>query len=123
MRNPSLISFCALPVPIILFITFHRMWLVSGNGNANYIYFQCLAYGMFVLIITMDFVSATVKRDKVRRMIEKGTIAKLLLKKKEGIESDDATATNASQPIATNNEGVDKNDDANLEPEPTVVFI
>jgi hypothetical protein len=99
------------------------MWLVSGNGNANYIYFQCLAYGMFVLIITMDFVSATVKRDKVRRMIEKGTIAKLLLKKKEGIESDDAAATDASQPIATNNEGVDKNDDANLEPEPTVVFI
>jgi phosphatidylinositol glycan class U len=123
MRNPSLISFCALPVPIILFITFHRMWLVSGNGNANYIYFQCLAYGMFVLIITMDFVSATVKRDKVRRMIEKGRKAKLLLKKKEGIESDNAAATNASQPIATNNEGVDKIDDANLEPEPTVVFI
>ena len=98
------------------------MWLVSGNGNANYIYFQCLAYGMFVLIITMDFVSATVKRDKVRRMIEKGTTM-LLLKKKEGIESDDAAATDASQPIATNNEGVDKNDDANLEPEPTVVFI
>jgi phosphatidylinositol glycan class U len=123
MRNPSLISFCALPVPIILFITFHRMWLVSGNGNANYIYFQCLAYGMFVLIITMDFVSATVKRDKVRRMIEKGTIAKLLLTKKEGIESDNAATTNASQPIDTNNEGVDKIDDANLEPEPTVVFI
>lgn len=95
------------------------MWLVSGNGNANYIYFQCLAYGMFVLIITMDFVSATVKRDKVRRMIEKGTTM-LLLKKKEGI---DAAATNASQPIATNNEGDDTNVDANLEPEPTVVFI
>ena len=93
------------------------MWLVSGNGNANYIYFQCLAYGMFVLIITMDFVSATVKRDKVRRMIEKGTTM-LLLKKKEGRESDTAAATNAS-----NNEGVDKNDDAYLEPEPTVVFI
>ena len=94
------------------------MWLVSGNGNANYIYFQCLAYGMFVLIISMDFVSATVKRDKVRIMIEKGTIAKILLKKKEGIES-----TNASQQFATNNEGFDTNDDANLEPEPTVVFI
>jgi hypothetical protein len=65
----------------------------------------------------MDFVSATVKRDKVRRMIEKGTTM-LLLKKKEGRESDTAAATNAS-----NNEGVDKNDDAYLEPEPTVVFI
>jgi len=32
---------------------------------------------MFVVIITMDFVSATVKRDKVLRMVEKGTIQKL----------------------------------------------
>ncbi|KAL3810524.1 hypothetical protein ACHAXA_009448 [Cyclostephanos tholiformis] len=94
MRNPSLISFCALPVPIILFIVFHRMWLVIGNGNPNYIFFQCLAYGMFVLIITMDFVSATVKRDKVRRMVEKGTIKKLA-RKKEGIEkeADDCHST------------------------------
>ncbi len=29
------------------------------------------------MIITMEFVSATVKRDKVRRMIEKGTVKKL----------------------------------------------
>lgn len=35
---------------------------------------------MFVMIITMDFVSATVKRDKVRRMIEKGTVKKLAKK-------------------------------------------
>jgi len=56
------------------------MWLVTGNGNPNYIFFQCLAYGMFVMIITMDFVSGTVKRDKVRRMIEKGTVKKLLNK-------------------------------------------
>ena len=93
---------------------------MSGNGNPNYIYFQCLAYGMFVLIITMDFVSATVKRDKVRRMIERGTIAKILLKKKEGLESDNAAANNTSQPIATNDEGDDTNDE---EPEPTSVFI
>lgn len=80
MRYPALISFFALPVPTLLFVTFHRMWLVTGNGNPNYIYFQCLAYGMFVMIITMDFVSATVKRDKVRRMIEKGTVKKLAKK-------------------------------------------
>ncbi len=77
MRYPSLISFFALPVPILLFITFHRMWLATGNGNPNYIFFQCLAYGMFVMIISMDFVSATVKRDKVRRMIEMGTVKTL----------------------------------------------
>jgi len=83
MRNPSLVSFFALPVPILLFMTFHRMWLVTGNGNPNYIYFQCFAYGLFVIIISMDFVSATVKRDKVRRMVENGTVKKLAKKKEE----------------------------------------
>ena len=83
MRDPALIAFFALPVPILLFMTFHQMWLVTGNGNPNYIYFQCFAYGMFVIIISMEFVSSTVKRDKVRRMIEKGTIKKLLQKKKD----------------------------------------
>ena len=72
MRDASLVSLFALPVPILLFITFHRMWLVTGNGNPNYIFFQCFAYGLFVSIITLDFISATVKRDKVLRMVEKG---------------------------------------------------
>lgn len=36
---------------------------------------------MFVTIISMEFVSATVKRDKVRRMVEKGSIKKILLEK------------------------------------------
>lgn len=77
MRNMSLISLFAIPVPVLLFITFHRMWLVTGNGNANYIFFQCFAYGLFVSMITLDFVSAAVKRDKVLRMVEKGdTIVK-----------------------------------------------
>jgi len=73
MRDISLVSFFALPVPALLFVTFHRMWLVTGNGNANYLFFQCLAHGMFTVILTLDFVSATVKRDKVRRMVAKGT--------------------------------------------------
>mmetsp|Transcript_7925 Transcript_7925/g.13118 ORF Transcript_7925/g.13118 Transcript_7925/m.13118 type:complete len:610 (-) Transcript_7925:970-2799(-) len=77
MRNASLISLFALPVPVLLFITFHRMWLVMGNGNPNYIFFQCFAYGLFVSTITLDFITATVKRDKVLRMVEKGdTIVK-----------------------------------------------
>mmetsp|Transcript_8789 Transcript_8789/g.21333 ORF Transcript_8789/g.21333 Transcript_8789/m.21333 type:complete len:655 (+) Transcript_8789:61-2025(+) len=91
MRTQSLISFCALPVPVLLFVTFHRMWLVTGNGNPNYIYFQCFAYGMFVTIISMEFVSATVKRDKVRRMVEKGSIKKILLaKEKDGSQKEAA---------------------------------
>ena len=129
MRNPSLISFCALPVPIILFVTFHRMWLVIGNGNPNYIFFQCLVYGFFVLIITMDFVGATVKRDKVRRMAEKGTIKKLATekRKKEGMkkESDSANPTVSSRPTAAENVRniLVQNDSAHGMPEPSVVFL
>ena len=77
MRDYVVVAFFALPVPILLFVTFHRMWLVTGNGNANYIFFQCFAYGMFVAMITLEFVNATVKRDKVLRMVEKGSFLKL----------------------------------------------
>ena len=61
MRDSSLIAFFALPVPISLFVTFHEMWLVTGNGNPNYLFFQCFAYGLFVAVILLDVVSATVK--------------------------------------------------------------
>ena len=94
-----------------------------GNGNPNYIFFQCLVYGLFVLIITMDFVGATVKRDKVRRMVEKGTIKKLATEKreKEGMkkESDIANSTVSSH---VRNILV-QNDSANGMPEPSVVFL
>jgi phosphatidylinositol glycan class U len=76
MRDSSLIAFFALPVPISLFVTFHEMWLVTGNGNPNYLFFQCFAYGLFVAVILLDVVSATVKRDKVRRMADKGEFTK-----------------------------------------------
>ena len=91
MRNSSLISLFALPVPILLFITFHRMWLVTGNGNPNYIYFQCFAYGLFVSTITLDFVSASVKRDKVVRMVEKGDFN---VKEDEGEKDKDVSDSN-----------------------------
>jgi len=143
MRNPSIIAFFALPVPILLFVTFHRMWLVTGNGNPNYIFFQCFAYGMFVIIISMDFVSASVKRDKIRRMIEKGSIKKILaeLKEKETegelkTEKDDeeGNTTNGVQKEATGTEedesaGADEKatglfaDVADQKVEPNVVFL
>lgn len=75
MRDSSLIALFALPVPVSLFATFHQMWLVTGNGNPNYLFFQCFAYGLFVAVILLDVVSATVKRDKVLRMAMKGDFA------------------------------------------------
>ena len=100
-----------------------------GNGNPNYIFFQCLVYGMFVLIITMDFVGATVKRDKVRRMVEKGTTKKLATEKreKEGMKkkADNANSTVSSRPTAAENVRniLDQNDSANGMPEPCVIFL
>ena len=136
MRNPSIISFFALPVPILLFVTFHRMWLVTGNGNPNYIFFQCFAYGMFVIIISMDFVSATVKRDKVRRMIEKkGSIKKILaeLKEKEmegelkTEKDDEGSTTNGVKKEGMKTEQSVGTDDkaifADQPAEPNVVFL
>jgi len=135
MRNPSIIAFFALPVPVLLFVTFHRMWLVTGNGNPNYIFFQCFAYGMFVIIISMDFVSASVKRDKIRRMIEKGSIKKILaeLKEKETegelkTEKDDGSvATNGVQKERMKTEQSVGADDkaifADQPAEPNVVFL
>ncbi|KAL9188289.1 hypothetical protein ACHAXT_006667 [Thalassiosira profunda] len=121
MRNPALVSFFALPVPMLLFVTFHRMWLVTGNGNPNYIFFQCFAYGLFVTIITMEFVSATVKRDKVIRMIEKGNMKKLVKQieaKGPGKKAEEKEANPSN-----GNDVKDSGDDLGSKPEPVVVFL
>ena len=67
-------------------------------------------------IISMEFVSATVKRDKVLRMIEKGGTMKELLKKKEeeGAEEMQKFEQNGAQKEAEKTEEGKK---------PAVVFI
>eukprot|EP00574_Skeletonema_japonicum_P009606 CAMPEP_0201737540 /NCGR_PEP_ID=MMETSP0593-20130828/42634_1 /ASSEMBLY_ACC=CAM_ASM_000672 /TAXON_ID=267983 /ORGANISM="Skeletonema japonicum, Strain CCMP2506" /LENGTH=586 /DNA_ID=CAMNT_0048231533 /DNA_START=77 /DNA_END=1833 /DNA_ORIENTATION=+ len=103
MRNASLISLFAIPVPVLLFITFHRMWLVTGNGNPNYIFFQCFAYGLFVSVITLDFVSASVKRDKVLRMVEKGDT---IVKKDDDEKVEERPKSNGKKAFETNGIGI-----------------
>lgn len=138
MRNPSLVSLFALPVPILLFVTFHRMWLVTGNGNPNYIYFQCVAYCVFVSIITIDFIGATVKRDKVRRLAEKGDTVKYITEADKKMESEikecspdtspgenavsksSTTEGEVTPPKELENSG---NDEVDETPEPNVVFL
>lgn len=71
MGNASLVSVFALIVPISLFAMDYWLWLETGSGNANYMYFQCLAFCTFLGILTLDFVSATVKRDKAIRLTMK----------------------------------------------------
>ena len=71
MGNASLVSLFAIIVPASLVVMFHWLWLETGTGNANYIFFQCLAYNVFLSIITLDYISATAKRDKALRLTEK----------------------------------------------------
>jgi len=71
MGNASLVSLFAIVVPATLVVMFYWLWLETGTGNANYMFFQCLAYNVFLSIITLDFISATVKRDKALRLTEK----------------------------------------------------
>jgi len=70
--HKSLVSLAALPVPIILYVMDYWLWLETGSGNANYIYFQCLAYNTFCAIILMDFLTALMRREKALRLTEKG---------------------------------------------------
>jgi phosphatidylinositol glycan class U len=47
------------------------MWLEVGNGEANFLFFQCLAYNIFVVILLLQFVHASVVRDKALLLAEK----------------------------------------------------
>ena len=71
MGNASLVSLFAIVVPATLNVMFYWLWLETGTGNANYMFFQCLAYNVFLAIITLDFISASMKRDKALRLTEK----------------------------------------------------
>lgn len=71
MNIISLIAICSIAVPLLLYILDYSLWLETGSGNANYIFFQCLAYNAFVAIIFLDFVGASLQRDKALRMTAK----------------------------------------------------
>jgi phosphatidylinositol glycan class U len=71
METFSFIALCSMWVPVILYVVDYWMWLEPGTGNANYIFFQCLAYNIFLGMILGQFCSACVKRDKAVRLIRK----------------------------------------------------
>jgi phosphatidylinositol glycan class U len=74
IKASSIVSLCALPIPTILYAVGYWMWLEPGNGEANYIFFQCLAYCVFVAILFLNFCSASIRRDKALRMTIKEAI-------------------------------------------------
>jgi GPI transamidase subunit PIG-U len=70
MGLASFISLCCILVPVILNVVDNWMWLSVNNGNANYMFFQCLAYNVFWGIILAQFTSASMQRDKALRIID-----------------------------------------------------
>jgi phosphatidylinositol glycan class U len=74
MSRLSLIALAALPVTILLFIITYGLWVESATGNANYIYFQCLAFNLLYSVIVLDFIGATVRRDKALRVTKKARL-------------------------------------------------
>ena len=67
----SLVALCAVPVPIVLLIVNLWLWLEPGSGEANFCFFQCLAYNVLIGILLVEFTSASLRRDKVLRLTEK----------------------------------------------------
>jgi phosphatidylinositol glycan class U len=73
----TLLSVCAIVVPVLLYIVLYWMWLETGSGEANFLYFQCLAYNIFVANLLVEFCGASVRRDKALRLTlkqDKGTV-------------------------------------------------
>lgn len=71
MRSVSLISLLSLAVPLSLIFVDYKLWM-TGNGNANYIYFMSLTTMVFLFTILMDFVEANVKHVKATSLTIRG---------------------------------------------------
>jgi hypothetical protein len=66
-----LVSMCAIPVPVLLYLVMHWLWLETGTGEANFLFFQCLAYNTFCANVLVEFCASTVRRDKALRLTKK----------------------------------------------------
>lgn len=67
----SVILAAAIPVPVILYLVTAWLWLETGSGEPNFVFFQCLAYNVMVGLLLIEYVSASLQRDKVWRVTEK----------------------------------------------------
>jgi len=77
MGTAPIFCLLAIPVPVVLYVVDHGLWLESGSGNANFMFFQCLAYNLFLGVIVLDFMSSTLRRDKALQLTEKEEIKRL----------------------------------------------
>jgi GPI-anchor transamidase subunit U len=70
MGTYSVVALLSLPVPMLLYLVDYYLFLEVGSAPANYMFFQCLAYNLFLGIIYIDMIAATTKRDKALRITE-----------------------------------------------------
>ena len=77
-------------IPVLLNVVDHWMWLEPNTGNPNYMFFQCLAYNVFLSIILTQFVSATQQRDKALRLAIKERQVASEIKTEENTGTEDA---------------------------------
>eukprot|EP00980_Cylindrotheca_fusiformis_P023010 scaffold10054_cov140-Cylindrotheca_fusiformis.AAC.1 len=68
MDKIAFFALCCIPVPLLLNVVDQWMWLEANTGNANYVFFQCLAHNVFLCIIVAQFCSASLQRDKALRL-------------------------------------------------------
>lgn len=65
------ICICAIPIPISLYIVSYYMWMKTNTGEANFVYFQCLVYNIFIGMLLLLFCAASLRRDKAIRVTVK----------------------------------------------------
>jgi phosphatidylinositol glycan class U len=77
MNKTSLLSLLAIPVPFGLYLLDYWMWIEAGSGNPNYIFFQSMAYNMFLKLVIGEFMVRTLQRYKALRLTEKNDFRRL----------------------------------------------
>ena len=81
----SLVPAFAITVPISLYLVTLWLWLETGSGEANFTFFQCLAYCGFLATLFLEFCGSSMRRDKVLRLTEK-LLQEKLSKEKSSLE-------------------------------------
>ena len=70
MSTVLLVALLGIPVPLLLYCLDWYMWLETGTGNANFIYFQCLAYHVFCVLLSHRLLFATVKQQMALQLTQ-----------------------------------------------------
>lgn len=68
LKPLALVAPFAMAVPVTLYLVTYWLWIVPGNGEANFCFFQCIGYNVMVAALVINFVGASLRRDKALRV-------------------------------------------------------